>query len=60
MMQHQRKPIELPRFILFVDHQAKRGFDAREPAESEARRIRERYPHLQVRIEETRDVAKSA
>ena len=40
------------RFILTVDHQPKRGFERRETAENEARRILERYPHLDVRIED--------
>ena len=40
------------RFILTVDHQPKRGFEAREAAEDEARRILARYPHLDVRVED--------
>ncbi len=43
---------EPERFVLIVDHQSKRGFELREAAEVEARRILERYPHLDVRIED--------
>jgi hypothetical protein len=53
--QVSRRPAARPapeRFILTVDHQPKRGFDVREAAEDEARRIRARYPHLDVRIED--------
>ena len=56
----RRGPTESARYILLVDRQAKRGFDAREEAEAEARRILERFPNLNVRIEDSEDRAKRA
>lgn len=47
-MQGETEP---PRYVVMVDHQAKRGFQSREDAEQEARRILERFPHLNVTIE---------
>ncbi len=47
----QGEPTEPPRYVVLVDHQAKRGFKLREDAEQEARRILERFPHLNVTIE---------
>jgi hypothetical protein len=40
-----------PRYVVLVDHQPKRGFESREDAEQEARRILERFPHLNVTVE---------
>jgi len=47
----QGEATEPPRYVVLVDHQAKRGFDSREHAEQEARRILERFPHLNVTVE---------
>jgi len=47
----QGESTEKPRYVVLVDHQAKRGFESREGAEQEARRILERFPHLNVTIE---------
>lgn len=47
-----RKPLEIARFVLLVDRQAKRGFDEREAAEREAQKISSRFPHLHVTIED--------
>ena len=56
----RRGPTENARYILLVDRQAKRGFDAREEAEAEARRILERFPNLNVRVEDSEDRTKLA
>jgi hypothetical protein len=42
---------EPQRFVVLVDRQPKRRFDSREDAEQEAGRILERFPHLNVTIE---------
>ena len=42
---------EPPLYVVLVDHQPKRGFESREGAEQEARRILERFPHLNVTVE---------
>ena len=47
----QGEATEPPRYVVLVDHQPKRGYDLREDAEQEARRIIERFPHLNVTIE---------
>ena len=47
----QGEPTTEPRFVVLVDHQPKRGFESRQDAEQEARRILERFPHLNVTIE---------
>jgi hypothetical protein len=40
-----------PRYVVLVDHQPKRDFERRQDAEQEARRILERFPHLNVTVE---------
>jgi hypothetical protein len=47
----QGEATEQPRFVVLVDHQPKRGFELREDADQEARRILERFPHLNVTVE---------
>jgi hypothetical protein len=44
---------------VYVDHQPKRGFDSREDAEQEARRILERFPHLNVTVESAESLLSS-
>jgi hypothetical protein len=51
-------PIETMRYALLVDHQVKRDFDERDAAEQEARRIRSRFPHLRVTVEDREASAK--
>jgi hypothetical protein len=43
---------ETMRYALLVDHQLKRDFEQRDAAEQEARRIRSRFPHLRVTVED--------
>lgn len=49
---HRREPSETARYALFIDHQLKRNFAERDTAEREARRIRSRFPHLHVAVED--------
>ena len=49
---HMCKPSETARYALFVDRQLKRNFAERDTAEREARRIRSRFPHLHVTVED--------
>jgi hypothetical protein len=55
----QGEATEPTRFVVFVDHQPKRGFDSREDAEQEARRILERFPHLNVTVENAESLLSS-
>jgi hypothetical protein len=41
---------QMPRYVIEVDGQAKSGFETRELAEVEAKRISDAFPKLQVRI----------
>jgi hypothetical protein len=53
-------PPETARYVLLVDRQAKRSFDQREAAEQEAQRIRSRFPHLRVTVEDHGPIPKRA
>lgn len=55
-----RKQIETARFVLAVDRQVKRSFDDRDAAEREAQRIRTRFPHLRVTVEDRGPLQKRA
>jgi hypothetical protein len=55
-----RKPPETGRYVLLVDRQAKRSFELRDAAESEAQQIRSRFPHLRVTVEDNGPVPKRA
>lgn len=52
----QEKPTQLSkrpqmaRYVVFVDHQAKRSFDTREAAENEAQRIKKAFPVVVVEV----------
>ncbi len=49
------KRVQMGRFIVYVDQQAKSGFDTRDAAESEAARILKAFPILAVRVADIED-----
>jgi hypothetical protein len=55
----QGEATEPPRYVVVVDHQPKKDFASREDADEEARRILERFPHLNVTIENGDSIASS-
>ena len=44
---------ETKRFVVLVDHQAKRSYDNREEADAEALRIKTEYPVVTVNVTDT-------
>ena len=44
------KQAQTARYVVYVDNQAKGSLDAREAADTEAKRIREAFPILNVRV----------
>ena len=58
------RAMETKRFVVSVDHQAKRSYDTRAEAEDEARKISTAYPVVAVQVTDveqgSRDMAKLA
>ncbi len=56
--------METKRFVVSVDHQAKRSYDTREEADAEAKRISTAYPVVAVHVtdieQDSRNLAKLA
>ena len=44
------KHVQTARYVVYVDNQGKSSFDSLEAAEKEAKRIRDAYPILNVRV----------
>jgi hypothetical protein len=57
---HLRKSLETARYALLVDRQLKRAFEEKDAAEQEAGRIRSRFPHLHVTVEDRGPAVKHA
>ena len=48
--QQLSKRVQMARYVVYVDHQAKSSFDKQEAAEKEAKRILDAFPILAVRV----------
>ncbi len=48
--QKQASGVQLARYVVYVDNQAKSSFDARELADQEAKRISDKFPIVVVRV----------
>ncbi len=44
------KRVQMARYVVYVDHQAKSSFDTQEAAEKEAKRILTAFPILNIRV----------
>ena len=51
--QNPASGVQMARYVVYVDNQAKSSFDARESADQEAKRISDRFPVVTVRVSDT-------